>query len=64
MDNRELKEVGHFKYIGSMLTRYAYCTREIKTRIAMTKEPSEKKVSLSTRKLNIGFRNKLLRYYI
>jgi Reverse transcriptase (RNA-dependent DNA polymerase). len=35
--NRELKEHDHFKYLESMLTRDGYCTREIKTRIAMAK---------------------------
>ena len=28
--NRELKEVDHFKYLGSLLTRDGYCTREKK----------------------------------
>ena len=27
--NRELKEVDHFKYLGSLLTRDGYCVREI-----------------------------------
>ena len=27
--NRELKEVDHFKYLWSVLTRDGYCTREI-----------------------------------
>jgi hypothetical protein len=35
--NRELKEVDHFKYLGSVLTRDSYCRREIKMRIAMDK---------------------------
>ena len=35
--NRELKEVDHFKYLGSVLTRDGYCTREIKMRIAIEK---------------------------
>ena len=30
INNRELKEVDHFKYFGSLLTRVGYCTREIK----------------------------------
>ena len=28
--NGELKEVNHFKYLGSLLTRDGYCTREKK----------------------------------
>ena len=35
VNNRELKEVDHFKYLGSVLTRDGYCTREIKMRIAI-----------------------------
>ena len=27
VNNRELKEVDHFKYLGSVLTRDGYCTR-------------------------------------
>ena len=38
VNNRELKEVDRFKYLGSVLTRYGYCTREIKMRIAIVKE--------------------------
>ena len=39
----ELKEVDHFKYIGSVLTRDGYCTREIKMRIAIAKEVFNRK---------------------
>ena len=39
----ELKEVDHFKYIGSVLTRDGYCTREIKMRIAIAKEAFNRK---------------------
>ena len=41
--NTELKEVDHFKYLGSVLTRDGYCTREIKMRIAIAKEAFNKK---------------------
>ena len=37
VNNRELKEVDHFKYLGSVLTRDGNCTREIKMRIAIAK---------------------------
>ena len=39
--NRELKVV---KYLGSVLTRDGYCTREIKTRIAIAKEAYNTKI--------------------
>ena len=33
VNNRELKEVDHFKYLGSVLTRDSYCTRKPKRSI-------------------------------
>ena len=63
VNNRELKAVDHFKYLGSK--RYSsYCTREIKMRIAMTKEAFKRKLSLLTSKLNIDIRKKLVRCYV
>ena len=41
--NRELKEVDHFKYLGSVLTRDGCCTREIKMKTAMTKDTFNRK---------------------
>ena len=46
--NRELKEIDNFKYLGYVLTRNAYYTREIKVRIAMAKEAFNRKMSLLT----------------
>ena len=43
IDNGEPKEVDNFKYLGSMLTRDGYCTREIKMRIAIAKEALKEK---------------------
>ena len=43
INNRELKEVYHFKYLGSVLTRDGFCTREIKMRIAIAKEAFNRK---------------------
>jgi Reverse transcriptase (RNA-dependent DNA polymerase). len=43
VNNRELKEVDPFKYLGSVLTSDGYCTREIKMRIAIAKEAFNKK---------------------
>ena len=53
----------HFKYFGSMLTKYRSCTREIKTRIGMEKEAFNTKISLLTTKLNIELGKKRLRCY-
>ena len=38
VNNRELKEVDHFKYLESVLTRDGYCAREIKMIITITKK--------------------------
>jgi hypothetical protein len=38
VNNGELKEVDHFKYLGSGITRDGYCRREIKMRIAIAKK--------------------------
>ena len=43
VNNRELKEVDQFKYLGSVLTRDGHCTREIKMRIAIAKEAFNRK---------------------
>ena len=43
VDNRLLKEVDHFKYLGSVLTRDGYYTREIKMKICIVKEAFNRK---------------------
>ena len=64
VNNRELKEVDHFKYLGSVLTRDGYCTREIKMRIVIAKEAFNRTMSLLTSKLNIELKKKLVRCYV
>ena len=54
----------HFKYLGSVLTRDGYCTREIKMRITIAKEAFNRKISFLTRKLNIELSEKLVRCYV
>ena len=43
---REVKEVDHFKYLLSVLTRDGYCTREIKMRIDIAKEAFNRNITL------------------
>jgi hypothetical protein len=62
VNNRELKKVDHFKYLGSVLTRDGYCTMEIKMSIA--KEAFNRKMSLLTSKLNNELKKKLVRCYV
>ena len=61
VNNKELNEVNNFKYLGSMLTRDGYCTREIKMSIAIAKEASNRKMSLMISMLNIEVRKKLVK---
>ena len=61
VNNRELKEVDHFKYLESVLTRDGYGTSEIKMRIAIAKEAFNRKMSLLTSKLSIELKKKLVR---
>ena len=37
LDQKQLKNVEYFNYLGSMITKYARCKRETKSRIAMAK---------------------------
>ena len=50
VNNRELKDVDHFKCLGSVLTRDGSCTREIQMKIAIAKEAFNRKMSLLTRR--------------
>ena len=64
VNNRELKEVDHFKYLGSVLTGDGYCTREIKMGISTAEEAFNRKISLLTNELNIELGKKLVRCYV
>ena len=44
----------HFKYLGTVLTRDGYCTREIKMRMVIAKEAFNRKMSLLTSKLTLN----------
>jgi hypothetical protein len=61
---RELKEVDHFKHLGSVLTREVYCTGGIKMRIVIAKLAFNRNMSLLTSKLNIELKKNLVRCYV
>ena len=63
IDQKQLKNVECFKYLGSILTNDGRCTCEIKFRIAMAKAAFNKK-TLFTRKLDLNLRKKLVKCYI
>jgi hypothetical protein len=46
-----------------MITNYARCTREIKSRIAMAKAAFKKKNALFTRKLDLNLQKKLVKCF-
>ena len=55
IDQKQLENVECFKYLGSILTNYGRCTREIKSRIVMAKAAFNKK-TLFTSKLDLNLR--------
>ena len=60
---KQLENEEYFYYLGSMITNYARCTPEIKSRIAAAEAAFNEK-ALFTCKLNVTERNKLLKWYI
>ena len=58
-----LENVEYFNYFGSMITNYARCTREIKSRTALAKAALNKKKTLFTGTLDLTLRNKLANWY-
>jgi hypothetical protein len=63
IDQKQLENVEYFKYLGSVKTNDARCSREIKYRIATAKAAFNKK-TLFARKLDLNLRKKLVKYYI
>ena len=64
IDQKQLENVEYIKYLGSMLTNDGRCTCESKSRIAMAKAAFNKKKTLSTSKLDLNLRKKLVKCYI
>jgi hypothetical protein len=64
IDQKQLKNVESFKYLGSILTNDGRCTCEIKCRIAMAKATFNKKRNLFTSTLELELRKKLVKCYV
>jgi len=64
IDQKQLKNVECFKYLGSILTNDGRCSCEIKSRITMAKAAFNKKNSLFISKLDLTLRKKLVKCYI
>jgi len=62
VEQKLLENVEYFNYMRSILTNVSKYTREIKTKIVMTKAALKKK-SLFAKKLALILRKKLLNYY-
>jgi len=63
MIKKQPENVKYFNDLGSRTTNDARGTREIKSRIVMTKAAFNKKILLSS-KLDLNSRKKLAKYYI
>jgi hypothetical protein len=64
IDQKQLENVEYFKYLSSMITNDARCTREIKSRIAMAKAAFNRKKNLFTSKLDLNLRNQIVKSYV
>jgi hypothetical protein len=53
INQKQLGTMEYCNYVGSLITNDTRCTREIKTRTAMTKSPFKKERALFTRKLGL-----------
>ena len=64
VDQKQLENVEYFSYLSSTVKNDARCTSEIKRRIAMAKAAFDRKKTLSTSKLDLNLRKKLVKCYI
>jgi len=64
IDQKQLENVGSFKYLNRMLTNDGRCTCEIESSIAMAKAAFNKMRALFINTLDINVRKKLVKCYI
>jgi hypothetical protein len=58
MDQNQLQNVEYFNHLGSLITNDARRTREIKSRITVSKIACNKEKTLFTNKLDLNLRKK------
>jgi hypothetical protein len=58
VDQKQRDNMEYFSSLGNMVTNGASCTREIKSRIAMTKAAFYKKKSLVASRIDLNLRGK------
>jgi hypothetical protein len=61
-DQKQLANVDHFEYLGSMITNDARCTRKIEIQDCHVKAAFNKKQTLFTNKLDLNLRKKLVNF--
>jgi len=61
---QQMENVEHFNCLGTLITNYARCACDIKSRNAMVKAAFDKKKTLFTSKLELNLRKKLAKCYI
>jgi hypothetical protein len=64
IDQKQLENVEYFKYLDSLITNDARCTREIKSRIFVAKATFNKKKNVFKNKLELNVRKKVVQCYI
>jgi hypothetical protein len=63
IDQKPRDSVKHFSCLGNIIIRDARCIRELKSRIAITKEILKKQKALFTRKFCLNSRKKSVKCY-
>jgi hypothetical protein len=63
-DQKQLENAEYFKYLRSMVTHDARCTREIKAILAMAKAAFHEIKTIFTSKLDFNLRKKPVKYYV
>jgi len=64
IDQQQLENVEYFICLGTLITNYARCACDIKSKNAMVKAAFDKKKTLFTSKLDLNLRKKLVKRYI
>jgi hypothetical protein len=64
IDQKQSDNVGCFNYIGSIVISDVRCTREIKSGISLARATFKKKKTLSTSKLELNLKKKLVKCYV
>lgn len=64
IEGKELEQVRHFKYLGSLLAEDGYCETEIRARVAMAKETFKLHNSLFTASLELQLKKRLMKCFV